>query len=242
MGECFITRRNSDPLYQLPVLNSSYPANASVSYAYGSSTSATFSVSIATAGVPDSYTYQWYVNNGAVSGATSSSYTKTGLNEAGAYTVYCKVTNKAGTVTSRTATLTVTCSSLIFFNGTLNTTTWGTMSASQTSYTVTNSKLRVYGAGSSSTITNDFTCTKYVDLTNYSTLKLVVPTNVSVKCAVRIYNSSSKQLTAMTITASNTGTFSLDVSSITENCKILLGVSSNATTDYIEFSSIVFYK
>lgn len=91
--------------YTRPVLNTSYPANVSV--LESSSASATFKVAIATAGNPASYTYQWYVNNAAVSGATASSYTKTGLTAAGTYTVYCKVTNAAGTVQSRTATLTV---------------------------------------------------------------------------------------------------------------------------------------
>ena len=91
--------------YTLPVLNSSYPAN--VTQLEKSGGSATFKVVIDTAGNPAEYTYQWYVNGSAVSGATSSSYTKTGLTAAATYTVYCKVTNAAGTVQSRTATLTV---------------------------------------------------------------------------------------------------------------------------------------
>lgn len=87
-----------------PVLNSSYPANVTGAEIGGS---VTFKVTIATAGVPASYTYQWYVNDSAVSGATGASYTISGLAR-GSYTVYCKVTNAAGTVQSRTATLTVT--------------------------------------------------------------------------------------------------------------------------------------
>lgn len=87
-----------------PVLNTSYPANVTGATVGGS---ATFKVVIATDGIPASYTYQWYVNGSAVSGATSSSYTKSNL-EFGTYTVYCKVTNSAGAVLSRTATLTVT--------------------------------------------------------------------------------------------------------------------------------------
>lgn len=91
--------------YYTPTLNSNYPANATVTR--GSSTSATFKVVISTAGVPASYTYQWYVNGSAVSGATSSSYTRSGLNTAGTFNVYCKVSNSAGSVNSRTAVLTV---------------------------------------------------------------------------------------------------------------------------------------
>ena len=103
--------------YITPVLNSSYPAN--VTQLEKSGGSATFKVEIATAGVPASYTYQWYVNWAAVSGATSASYTKTGLTAAATYTVFCKVSNAAGTVQSRTATLTVQSSQPVFtYSGT----------------------------------------------------------------------------------------------------------------------------
>lgn len=98
--------------YETPVLNSSYPANVTQLEKAGGS--ASFSVKIATEGNPDTYTYQWYVNGSAVSGATSSSYTKTGLTSAGTYSIYCKVTNKAGSVNSRTATLTVQTSKPAF--------------------------------------------------------------------------------------------------------------------------------
>ena len=91
--------------YRRPVLNSALPANVTV--LESAAASAAFRVSITTPGVPASYSYQWYVNNEAVSGATSATFTKTGLTQAGTYTVCCKVTNAAGTVQSRTATLTV---------------------------------------------------------------------------------------------------------------------------------------
>lgn len=89
--------------YTKPTLNSSYPANVTQMEKDGSTT---FKVVIATAGNPASYTYQWYWNGSAVSGATSSSYSRSAI-PVGTHTVYCKVTNKAGTVTSRTATVTV---------------------------------------------------------------------------------------------------------------------------------------
>lgn len=55
---------------------------------------------------PADYTYQWYVNNIAIVGATNSSYT-VNSSTVGTMTVYCNVTNRAGTVSSRVATITV---------------------------------------------------------------------------------------------------------------------------------------
>ena len=104
MGECLITRRGGEK-YELPILNSAYPAN--VTQIEQSGGSATFNMVIDTPGKPAKYTYQWYVNGSKVSGATGSSYTKTGLTSVATYSVYCEVTNKAGTVQSRIATLTV---------------------------------------------------------------------------------------------------------------------------------------
>lgn len=91
--------------FKLPVLDSTYPAD--VSQLQQSNGTATFEVKIATHGVPDEYTYQWYVDGTAVAGANATAYTKTGLSEAITHTVYCVVTSKAGSVQSRTALLTV---------------------------------------------------------------------------------------------------------------------------------------
>ena len=104
MGECLIVRRGGES-YELPVLSASYPKDVTVTAAAGAS--ASFSISITTPGRPAEYTYQWYRNGAAVSGATAASLTLTGLTAAATYSVYCKVTNKAGSVNSRTATLTV---------------------------------------------------------------------------------------------------------------------------------------
>lgn len=91
----------------LPILDESLPADASVT----ATNSATFKVSIAKDGKPKEYTYQWYENGKAVSGATSDTYVRsTTKNDGGQYLIYCTVTNKAGTVTSRTATLSVDAS------------------------------------------------------------------------------------------------------------------------------------
>ena len=104
MGECLIMRRGGES-YELPVLDASYPKDAAVTASPGGS--ASFSVRITTPGRPAEYTYQWYKNGAAISGATGASLTLTGLTAAATYSVYCKVTNKAGSVASRTATLTV---------------------------------------------------------------------------------------------------------------------------------------
>lgn len=105
MGECLIRRRNGN-IYELPVLNASYPQDKTVNASSGGT--ATFSVQISEHGKPAEYTYQWYVNGSAVNGATSTNYTRsTTSSNVGTFTIYCKVTNKAGSVNSRAATLTV---------------------------------------------------------------------------------------------------------------------------------------
>lgn len=90
---------------KVATLNSSYPQDISIFAS--SSNSATFKVVIATDGEPASYTYQWYKNSSAVSGANGATFTLTNQSTIGTYSIYCAVTNDAGTVTSRVATFTV---------------------------------------------------------------------------------------------------------------------------------------
>ena len=91
-----------------PTLNTSLPANVSVTA--GTGAIATFSVGITTAGNPTNYTYQWYLNNSIWSGQTNSTLSLTAdwvNTHIGSHTIYCMVTNAAGSVQSRTATLTI---------------------------------------------------------------------------------------------------------------------------------------
>lgn len=100
---------------KLPVLNENYPQDVTIMESADGN--ATFEIKILEHGKPAEYTYQWYVNGVAVDGATNIIYTKTGLTSAAAYTVYCEVTNKAGTVTSRVATLNVASSKPVYSYG-----------------------------------------------------------------------------------------------------------------------------
>lgn len=102
MGDCYIVRRAGEAK-KLPVLNPSYPADLTI----WAGETATFQVQIATDGVPAEYTYQWYKNGNLITNATAATLNLTGLTTATTATIYCVVTNKAGEVTSRVATLTV---------------------------------------------------------------------------------------------------------------------------------------
>ena len=101
MGECLLLRRGGE-IKKLPVLNPSYPAN--VTCWHGEQ--ATFKVEIATPGVPAEYTYQWYLDGAKWTEATTATVIWSGAS-IGSHSIYCVVTNKAGEVTSRVATLTV---------------------------------------------------------------------------------------------------------------------------------------
>lgn len=103
MGECLLVK-SASVKNTLPILSTSYPQDKSITFISGNTASATFEVRIEVDGEPNEYTYQWYVNNSAVSGATGASYNWSGTS-GGTYSIRCDVTNKAGTVQSRTATL-----------------------------------------------------------------------------------------------------------------------------------------
>lgn len=104
MGDAIILNRQKKS-YKLPVLKSTLPAN--VTLIESASGKASFSIGIETDGYPNVYTYQWYWDDSPISGATSSTYTTNALTSATNFYIYCEVTNKAGTVRSRTATVQV---------------------------------------------------------------------------------------------------------------------------------------
>lgn len=93
---------------KIMALDPNFPKDVSLIVNAGNTTKATFGVSIADQGRPDEYFYQWYVNGNPVEGATKEAFTKDGLSETEVLTIFCEVTNKAGTVRSREANLKVT--------------------------------------------------------------------------------------------------------------------------------------
>lgn len=88
---------------KLMVLNPDFPKDITVN----EGTNAVFTVAIAENGRPKEYTYQWYVNGESVPGAVNQTYTRNISDDKGVYSVYCTVSNKAGTITSRVATMVV---------------------------------------------------------------------------------------------------------------------------------------
>ena len=68
-----------------------------------------FTATVGSAGIPDNnYTYQWYMNDKVISGATNSTYTTVKLRTAGTFVYYCTVSNGVGKAAeSNRATVTV---------------------------------------------------------------------------------------------------------------------------------------
>ena len=88
--------------YKVPVLSSAYPADAAVDFG----TDVVCKVEIASHGNPEQYTYRWYKNGNFAEESQNSFFIFT-PDSVGTVTVKCDVMNAAGTVTSRTATITV---------------------------------------------------------------------------------------------------------------------------------------
>lgn len=122
MGHAFLYGNGGDGK-KLPVLNESYPENITVT----AGDNATFMVLFDEEGKPADYTYTWYVNGSVVEDAKYQNYIRDTSDDKGVLTVYCEVTNKAGTVTSRTASL------ILLHNLTVNTNPGATVEATTSS-------------------------------------------------------------------------------------------------------------
>lgn len=158
-------------LLSVPVLNSSYPADATVTV----KNSVTVKVSIATEGFPKSYSYQWYQGGSKVNGATASSYTFT-PSSIGTMSVYCVVTNVAGSVQSRTAKITVNPLYLYNPGNECSSVTGGysQQTCGSGGGTIEKSSNWMYAAASNTTgwsiRRNGYTTNNKIDLTKYSQL------------------------------------------------------------------------
>jgi hypothetical protein len=106
MGECFIMRRGGDIL-RLPVLDGGYPRDFAITVSDGQSESVTLETLMLDAGNPTFCTYQWYVDGAPVDGAVSATFTMDNIVDSAIHNVYCLISNRAGTVATRIATLSV---------------------------------------------------------------------------------------------------------------------------------------
>lgn len=89
---------------RLPLLHSAFPEDAGIAACEG----LTLRVAIEKHGSPKEYGYQWYLDGAPVSGATGDTFFwQTEKTDGGTHLIYCSVTNKAGTVNSRSAVVTV---------------------------------------------------------------------------------------------------------------------------------------
>ena len=216
--------------YRTPVLNASYPANVTQMETNGSTT---FKVVISTAGNPDNYTYQWYWNGSKADGATSATYTRSAI-PAGSYTVYCTVTNKAGTVTSRTATVTVNRQYFYNAGNQMSSVTggWTKNSDDGGKYYLNASDMYLEGVVSVRTANK-------IDLSNYKTLYIKITTNgVSDVNRFGAMDSAGKDIewsTAMAAsvdlgTSTSEATKALDVSSLTSSYYLIVATRNAVKT------------
>lgn len=123
-----IFNMNSGIGKKVPILDESYPENVTNNIG----DVATFEVKIKEEGKPAAYTYQWYVNDNAVAGGNEPKFTYSPT--IGTYTVYCIVTNEAGSVKSRVVTLTVNRVNVVIDGNLQNGGSWGSYVESENSY------------------------------------------------------------------------------------------------------------
>lgn len=183
------------------------------------------------------YTYQWYKNGSAVSGATSSSYSFTPT-AIGTTTIYCKVTNSAGTVQSRTATISCTKYYLVRDGAVKVSKSYSGMTATASGGILTLQQAE--------TVSGEVCFANFgpIDLSNYKTLKAVITaqnlnnTEYSNKFGV----ANSKNSTSYTASVKPTATtLSVDVSSLSGSYYIGFAIYKTHVTGsyrYVKTSNV----
>lgn len=108
MGECIIARSgagggsNISVATNLPILNENYPMDTQFNY-----TESGHTLFVLIDQYPLNCTYQWYRDNQPVIGETNSTYTFVPEDAYATYNIFCVVSNSLGSVSSRTASITV---------------------------------------------------------------------------------------------------------------------------------------
>lgn len=229
-----------------PVLNAAYPADVTIGN--GSTISSTFTVQIDTAGIPANYTYQWYVDGVAVAGATSASYTKDDFITKKTFSIYCEVTNAAGTIQSRVATATVN-HTILYINGnecTANTGGWksGRYYSDSNNYKTTatcnrNSNNLSFTISSAGT-TGGWGCKNKIDLTGFTNLKANL-TTCSLKMQICVDGNEdwSDNSPIRYSVDHSTGTKTISVSSLNSSYYIMLiGWTGSDNTGTCTFNKV----
>ena len=167
MSECLISRRGGSNrnLYSKPTLNINYPSD----HIIYSGDKIDIYVSIEQDGYPSDYSYQWYLDDQAVNGANNNIFTfSSNVNYIGTHIVYCIISNIAGSIISRKATITVN-PVYIFKNGAFVNTSYsgaitGSNSNNASGIGITNNMWHIY-ADSPNTQVYSYT-TNAFDVTN----------------------------------------------------------------------------
>jgi hypothetical protein len=197
-------------------------------------------VEIAEHGKPDIYNYQWYMNGQAVAGATASTFYFDLKYDAGTYTFYCKVTNGAGSVNSRTATVTLQSETKYLYNaGTENVAwTYSNQDAGKGIVQNRNGAIEFYHGSWASGGTGYMTArtTSTIDLTVYK--KLCIEINITKVAAINPWlgvTSNAADWKTVTWLASyedksynNKHTVTVDISSIKQNAYVTMRHEGNA--------------
>lgn len=90
---------------ELMVLDQNYPKDVTAIVTPGQTETVSFEAIIAVHGKPEEYIYQWYENGAPVEGANNAVYTREVSATTDVYDIYCNVTNKKGTASTRVAKL-----------------------------------------------------------------------------------------------------------------------------------------